>query len=131
MSKIQIVLDKFTVGFSVFCAIHCVLTPIAMVILPALAATIFGDEKFHLLMLIGVLPSSVIALTMGCRKHKEWSVVILGLIGLAVLTFTAIFGHDLFGHTGEKYFTLLGATIIAYSHIRNHKLCCKYNCHTE
>ncbi len=130
MISIQTVLDKIAIGFSMTCAIHCVLTPIAMVMLPALAITALGDESFHQLMVLIVLPTSIIALVMGCRKHKEMSIAIIGFIGLAILTVTAIIGHDLFGENGEKVATLIGATIIAYGHIKNHNLCNKYKCHS-
>ena len=46
-----------------------------------------------------------------------------------VLSFTAIFGHDLFGETLEIIFTLFGASIVSYGHLQNQKLC-KLNCHS-
>jgi hypothetical protein len=110
-------------------SVHCVLVPIAMIVLPALASTPLGDEGFHKLMLVGILPTSAIALAMGCRKHKSWAVGLSGFTGLAILTITAFLGHDLLGENGEKVATLVGAAITAYGHFLNHKLCCKYNCH--
>jgi hypothetical protein len=129
MKKAQVVMDKAAIGFSVVCAVHCVLAPIALTVLPVLSATPLVDEKFHQVMLFGILPTSIIALAMGCRRHKSWAVAVSGLVGLAVLTLTAIFGHILLGEFGEKVATLVGAVIIAYGHIQNHKLCCKNNCH--
>lgn len=130
MKKIQVAMDKLAIGFSIICAVHCVLVPIAMVLLPALAATPLRDEAFHKLMLIAVLPASIIALAIGCRKHKNWRVGSAGVIGLAILIATAFLGHDLLGENGEKIATLIGATIISFGHIQNHRLCCKYNCHS-
>ncbi|EAR23253.1 MerC domain-containing protein [Nitrococcus mobilis] len=130
MEKIQVAMDKVAIGFSIICAVHCVLVPIAMVILPALAATPLRDEAFHQKILIAVLPASIIALAIGCRKHKNWRVGTSGFIGLATLITTAFLGHDLLGENGEKIATLIGAAMIAFGHIQNHRLCCKYNCHS-
>jgi len=91
--------------------------------LPALSTNIFGDEIFHQWLLIAVIPTSLIALTMGCRQHKNLSVMIFGLLGLAILIPTAFFGHDLLGEAGEKIASVLGAAFIALGHIRNSSLC--------
>mgnify|MGYP003718433857 FL=1 len=124
-------LDKAAISLSFFCAVHCLLLPIAVVALPALAATTFGDERFHQWMLYMVLPTSLIALTMGCRQHGNFSVLATGLPGLIILTVAAFFGHDLFGEQGEKLASVLGAALIALGHIQNHKLCKTAQCHCE
>jgi len=115
--------DKVAIGLSLACAVHCLLLPVALVVLPALAASTFSDERFHQWMLLAVLPTSLIALTMGCRRHRRLSVLAMGLPGLAILTLTAFFGHDLLGESGEKIVSLLGASLIACGHLRNRTLC--------
>jgi type IV secretory pathway VirB2 component (pilin) len=117
------VLDRIAVGMSLLCAVHCVLLPFALIALPALSATLTGDEAFHRLLLIGVIPTSVIALSMGCRKHGSWRTLLCGFFGLAILVAAAFFGHDLVGETGEKVATVLGASVIALSHFQNLRLC--------
>ncbi len=129
MNKILAVIDKAAIGFSLVCAIHCAAAPIAVIILPAISSTAFGDETFHLFMLWLVLPTSVVALAMGCRKHRSWRVASAGIVGLAILVLTAFLGHDLFGENGEKIVTLIGAGLIAYGHFLNYKLCWKLSCH--
>ena len=131
MKRVQVVMDKTAIGVSIVCAIHCALLPITLVALPVLAATPLGDEMFHQVMLTAVLPLSLVALTMGCRKHKKRNVVLYGWAGLVVLAFTAMFGHDVLGESGEKVATFIGAVIIAYGHIQNHRLCCKQDCHIQ
>jgi putative Mn2+ efflux pump MntP len=120
--------DKAAIGLSLACAIHCLLLPVALVILPALAATTFGDERFHLWLLMAVLPTSLLALTMGCRRHRNMGVMATGLCGLVILTLAAFLGHDWFGQSGEKIASLLGAALIALSHFRNHALCKHLEC---
>ena len=49
-------------------------------------------------------------------------------IGLALMIISALWGHDLFGESGEIASTLVGASILSYGHIQNQKLC-KLCCH--
>ena len=36
---------------------------------------------------------------------------------------SALWGHDLFGESGEIASTLVGASVLSYGHIQNQKLC--------
>ncbi|WP_116366969.1 MerC domain-containing protein [Parahaliea mediterranea] len=121
-------IDRAAIGLSLACAIHCLLLPLAVVMLPALAGTAFGDERFHQWMLLVVIPTSAFALTMGCRRHRNFGVLIPALAGLALLTLAVLFGHDLLGDDGEKIASLTGALLIAISHLRNHTLCRRSQC---
>jgi hypothetical protein len=123
--------DKAAIGLSLVCAVHCLLLPVALAILPILAASTFTDESFHLWMLVAVLPTSLLALTIGCRHHRNISVMALGLPGLAILTLAALFGHEWFGESGEKIASLLGASLIALGHLRNHALCRQLQCNCD
>lgn len=122
-------LDKAAIGLSLFCAVHCLMLPVALALLPAIATTSLGSEAFHQWMLIAVLPTSVIALHMGCKQHRDFSVLYYGVPGLILITATVFWGHDLLGETDERISTLIGAGLIAYGHLRNHRLCCKHECH--
>lgn len=88
----------------------------------------FGQESFHVLLLWLVIPSSLVALTMGCRMHKDMLVAILGFAGLIALVAAAALGHDTLGESGERIMTLLGAGAIAAGHIRNFVLCRRGRC---
>lgn len=120
--------DKFAVSSSALCAFHCIAIPFIVSVFPAIGATIFSDEAFHILMLWAVIPASVIGLTLGCREHRHFSVLSAGLVGVAILTFAVFFGHDILGEIGERGATLLGASIIAFAHIRNFRICRSQAC---
>ena len=125
MSNLQTVSDKFAVGLSAMCMIHCLLLPTLIVLLPSLAALNLEDEIFHLWMVIVVVPISLFALTMGCNRHKNYKIMFVGSIGLIVLVLTAILGHDFLTESLEKTFTVIGALVIAGAHIWNYRLCRK------
>lgn len=131
MKTVSTHFDKAAIGLSLVCAVHCLLLPVALVILPTLAASTFSDERFHQWMLMTVLPTSLLALTMGCQRHRNMSVMAMGLPGLAILTLAAFLGHDWLGESGEKIASLLGASLIALGHFRNHKLCRRLQCGCE
>jgi hypothetical protein len=120
--------DKAAIGLSFACAVHCLALPVALLMLPTLAASAVGDEHFHQWMLMVVLPTSLIALIMGCHKHRDIKVLRLGLLGLLLLSLTAFFGHELLGEIGEKISSVLCASLIAVAHFKNHRLCKQAKC---
>tara|TARA_B100000927_G_scaffold69630_1_gene55167 strand:- start:561 stop:950 length:390 start_codon:yes stop_codon:yes gene_type:complete len=115
--------DKIAISFSLVCALHCLLLPIAIIFFPAISATFLGSEDFHKTLLYFVIPSSIIALTLGCKMHGKYEVYSYGVIGIGTLLFASFFGHDYLGETGEILFTLLGAGIVSLGHYKNQKLC--------
>lgn len=126
--RLQATMDRAAIGFSTVCAAHCALLPVALILLPVLAGTFLGDESFHRMMIFGALPTSLLALGMGWRKHRKWDVVVFGLVGLGILVGAAVWGHDLVGEQGEKVATVLAAAILAFSHLRNQSLCAEAGC---
>ena len=122
------ILDKFAVSTSAFCAIHCLCLPFLLGVFPAFGATIFGQESFHTLLLWLVIPLSVLALLMGCQKHKSWLVALMGLAGVSVLMVAASMGHEGLGEMGERLATLAGASLIATGHVCNYVLCRRVEC---
>ncbi len=121
-------LDKAAVGLSMVCVVHCLLTPVAVVMLPALGATLLEDERFHYGLLFLVLPTSLLALGLGCRRHRHFEIVAMGLLGLFVLFLVLLLGEDVVGEGGEKIATVAGAAIIALAHVRNYSLCRDHDC---
>lgn len=128
LSKFTPLLDKVAVSTSAICAVHCLCLPLLLGVFPAMGATFFGDEFFHVLLLWLVIPLSLIALSLGCRKHKSRLVAVFGVIGLAFLVVAASAGHDVLGETGERIATLVGAIAIAAGHLRNYTLCRRVDC---
>ena len=120
---ININYDKIAISFSVVCALHCLLLPIAVIFLPSISATFFGTEDFHKTLLYFVIPSSIIALSLGCKMHGKYEVYSYGFFGIGALLFASFFGHDYLGEVGEIFLTLIGAGIVSLGHYKNQKLC--------
>jgi hypothetical protein len=125
-------LDRLSIAFSGICIVHCLLTPIALTILPILTLSSFVEDLlFHQLMLWLVLPSSSIALFIGCRKHRNFRIAASGILGMLVLVLVAFLGHQILSPTSEKVLTSVGGLILAYSHFLNYRACQTHPCEDD
>ena len=123
MKQVQAVTDRFAIGLSLACAIHCLATPLLLAVLPNMAMLQMDNEAFHFWMIVAVLPTSLYALTLGCKQHKRNQLLILGSIGLALLVLAIVLGEQRIGEVGEKSLTTLGAGFVALGHWFNYRLC--------
>ena len=123
MREIITLVDKVAVGLSFLCVAHCLLLPLAVLVLPAIGATLFEGEEFHFWLLFLVAPASFLSLGLGCRRHGRMKILWLGLVGVFTLSLVVTLGEDLLGETFEKLSTMLGAMIVALAHLRNSRAC--------
>ena len=122
--------DKAAIGLSLLCVVHCLVTPIAIVMFPALGATFLDGESFHFALLFLVLPISLFSLGLGCRKHGHRDILLLGMSGVFLLCLIILVGEETLGELGEKLSTVFGAVIVASAHFRNFKACQDKKCHS-
>lgn len=125
----QTATDKTAISLSLLCTFHCLATPLLIALLPVLSGLSLENEAFHLWMVVIVLPISLYALTMGCKKHQRKQVLVVGGIGLFILVMTVILGHEILGDVWEKILTVLGSGFVSVAHIRNYRLCQSQCCH--
>ncbi|SMF39564.1 MerC mercury resistance protein [Alteromonadaceae bacterium Bs31] len=122
MIKISYFSDKAAIALSLLCTLHCLALPLLLVLLPSMASLNLDTEAFHFWMFLVVFPTSIYALSLGCKKHKRVHLLAVGACGLVFLLL-AVSLEPILGLAGEKLFTLVGATLIAYGHFRNYRLC--------
>lgn len=125
---LSMLLDRASIGLSVICVLHCFATPILLAFAPSLLALPVADEKFHAVLIFLILPASLVALTLGCRRHGDMSVVYWGCGGLVVLLGTLVLGHDLLGDAGEKVMTVFGSGLVVIGHTLNFRACRASTC---
>jgi hypothetical protein len=121
--KVQRLLDRMAISASALCMLHCLVTPLLLIAVPVISSTIVADDEFHRILVAFVLPVSLIALFLGCRRHRDRAVFVLGVFGLISLVLIAYLGHDLLGEAGEKGATIFSGVILAIGHFRNYHLC--------
>ena len=115
--------DKAAIGLSFACALHCLVVPFFFTIFPSSALSGLGDERIHLSLLALIIPISVFSLTLGCRVHRNLTVVSVGVAGICILVFSALLAHHIGAESLETAGTLLGSGIVALSHAMNFKSC--------
>ena len=129
-------LDGLAMSLAGVCGIHCLLMPVLLIGFPLLGSSFFSHVAFHQWMLMAVLPTTGLAVLLGCRQHKDFLVFLLSIGGFALLCFAA-FGH---GHehphpstastewfSRESILTSLGGLVMVSAHLRNFLLCRKAN----
>jgi hypothetical protein len=121
--NVQRMADLFAVSSSGLCMIHCLVTPVLLIFLPVFSASVLSGDTFHAAILWFILPTSLVALTLGCWRHKDRYVAVLCAIGLAVILIAARFGDALFGEIGERILTTAGSLVLIAGHFRNFSLC--------
>lgn len=142
-------LDSLAIGMSMLCAVHCLLTPILVVLLPIMATTFWVHQDFHLWMILFVVPTTSAAVFMGCRMHKDKMVLFLSILGLGFLVSVAgyetwyyaerlpaeasVCPHCLAKQEGNIFkamtiFNVIGGVFLASAHTRNYLLCRASKC---
>lgn len=146
--------DKLAISMAAVCAVHCLLTPILIVLLPIVATSFFVHEDFHLWMLYLVIPTTSFAMFMGCRQHKDKWVAALSALGLSVLIAALVYErrqapnsevaaeahcqHCVRDISEEPlplnvaaWINTFGGLLLASAHIRNYRLCRRASCTHE
>ena len=129
----QKIIDNLGITVSSVCAIHCLLLPAIFLIAPY---SFLASHEFHEALIYFILPCALIAFVLGCRKHGDMKVAIMGSIGIILLASAVILHEALHSDQHSEslmsvLMTIVGSVILIFSHLRNRKLCAKhsYECH--
>ena len=129
----QKIIDNLGITISSVCAIHCVLLPAIFIIAPY---SFLASHEFHEALIYFILPCAAVAFILGCRKHGDVKVALMGTLGVILLVSSILF-HEIF-HTEEHseelitvLITIAGSVMLILSHLRNRKLCLQedFACH--
>lgn len=113
-------LDQAAMCLSGACLVHCLALPVVMVLAPWFSLGIFGEQWFHLALVVLVLPISLVAFRLGYRQHGGRGMLLPGLSGLALVALAAVmeFAH-LGSHELAAGLTSLGGVLLIVGHWRN------------
>jgi hypothetical protein len=104
---------------SIFCAVHCLLLPIALTLLSAAsvgASGMWSEEWVHHIFAGTAVLAAAFGLGGGYRHHGNHAVVALGALGSTLLILAATLISN---ETSETIFTLVGAAILSVAHFKN------------
>lgn len=118
--KTAAVLDRFAIGLSALCAIHCVATVVLLGMVSSLsalfAAPIIHEGGLMLAILIGAL-----ALGAGVRRHRLIWPSVIGVTGLGLMGLALTVPHG----SGEAVLTIAGVSLVALAHFVNIRADCR------
>ena len=126
----QKIFDTIGLTISGTCVMHCLFAPVTLILLPVFGLTVSQEEVLHEIFLYLIVPSAIIAITMGCKKHKDYSVAILATTGIILLVY-AVVTHDTNTEQTVEVLTLFGSALVVLSHLRNFLLCRQNDCNHE
>jgi hypothetical protein len=121
-------LDKAGMIASITCAIHCMIMPLIVTLLPIFGLSLFATEEFEWMLLMVSAMLGVTSLCFGFKKHKSFRAFSFLGIGLTFLVIGRL-AHEHVSHfrvfTFDIYllFLVAGAILVALSHWLNNKLC--------
>ncbi|MGI9326646.1 MAG: MerC domain-containing protein [Pseudomonadales bacterium] len=110
-------LDRWAIFVSGLCVVHCLAIPATVVLLPAISDPLAREQTLtHWLLLAVALPISALALGSGYRRHRSLGTLILGIVGLVLLTLGVAhwLGEDL-----EVPLTVAGGIALIIAHLLN------------
>ncbi len=116
---IRTAMDKVGIAVTSLCAIHCIMLPVLLPILPLLGLTSTHNHAFERIILLITMVLGFITLFAGFhRYHRKlypfYSLFLGGFI---------YWQKDLLGHEYEHAVLVVGASFVVLAHILNLRLC--------
>ena len=112
-------MDKLGIWVSGLCALHCLLLPLMLPVLPLIASSFLADAWFERTILSLSLIIGLTALLVGFFKYHRQLFPLYALISGGII----YWNKDIFGHEYEPVTIAVGASLIIAAHLINLKLC--------
>jgi len=118
--------DRLGIGLSGLCALHCLLMPVVLSLIPLWPTLRTVNAWVHPALLVLILPVVIGALR---RVRRTGHIATAALLGVGFLVLVgAWLGHDVLGAVGERIGTVLGSALLIAGHVlnwRSHRACAK------
>jgi hypothetical protein len=107
---------------SATCAVHCMLLPFLISILPLYGLSFIVNESFEIIMLMASITLAILSLCMGYKTHKNKKMFFLFSAGISLLLLGR-FAHENNWGFSSIVILFIGGLLISGSHFVNNKLC--------
>jgi hypothetical protein len=106
-------LDRVGIAASTACAIHC----LGGIVLAGASGIglVLADERLELCFAITAVVIAVAALAGGFRRHRRFSPLVVGLVGVAAIVLARIAVPE----AAEPAFSIAGAVLVVAGHVLN------------
>lgn len=115
--------DRFGIGVSGICAIHCLFFPILISTLPLMSVASFIHDWAHPLFVVMLAPAVYFAAR---RSHYDKTITLILGVGFLAVLLGWIVGHYWLGFIFETSVTLFGSGMLIAGHwfnYRHHRVC--------
>jgi len=123
MIKYRLAWDKLGIVLSVVCLVHCLMLPVAIAMLPFVAAQWLEAGEFHVATALTLVPVALLAMLPGLRLHGRKSVAAAMAAGLLLISTAAFAGERLLSQEWTTGLTVAGGLILVTAHAANLVLC--------
>jgi hypothetical protein len=111
--------DRIGAAVSLACAIHCMATPLIIIVLSLVGISTEVHDSLHALLVFGSVALAAGSLCWGFRVHRDWRLfMVLG--GAVALIIRAQFRTEGIQETGLM---VAGAGLLVIAHLLNRRLC--------
>ncbi|WP_052134881.1 MerC domain-containing protein [Sphingomonas sp. 37zxx] len=110
------VLDRFAIGLSALCVVHCLASAVLLALLSSVAGVLL-DESIHQFGLVLAIGLGALALGRGIIVHGYMMPAAIGALGLGIMGGALTLPHG----TGEIVWTVIGVGILALGHDLNRR----------
>ena len=117
-------LDKIGIASTSLCAIHCLMLPFLLPVLPLVGAGFLAQHAFEQVILVLTMILGTIALYSGYRRYHG-QLMPFGLLYAGGVIYA---GRHAFGETLEPLIVVAGGLLIVVAHVVNMKLCRTHHC---
>lgn len=114
--------DRIGIVLSSLCAIHCLATPLLILLLPVMGE-FFHAEWVHILMAVVILPVGLFAFWSGYKHHRQVKVLSLGVLGLAMICAASVLPHEWVEVMEHDVVTIIGSFVLITAHVLNRRAC--------
>ena len=112
--------DLAGIGASSLCVLHCVATPLLVVILPVVEAV---EKQTHAAFALAILGIGLLAFWPGYRRHSRWRIAAAAFVGFGLISLGVTAPAGLLSESAETVATILGGAILVAAHLRNANFC--------
>ncbi|MGP1284058.1 MAG: MerC domain-containing protein [Parasphingopyxis sp.] len=116
-------MESIAIGASLLCLVHCLILPVAVALLPALAAFVALPEALHIWLLGFVAPVAGLVLLSGYRVHRDHRPPVAGALGLVLLAFATLFFPET---VLDMLLSTVGSVLLVRAHLLNWT--CRHGC---
>lgn len=121
MSELQIkkpgFWDRIGIGLSGICAIHCLLVPVVISLIPLWPAFEELHGYTHLFFFLAIAPTVILSLR---NRNESLSITIFLILGVSIIFLAWLFNESL-GEYGEAGVTLIGSLMLIRGHWLNYQ----------